>query len=64
MNKFVDSGYQDLLAVDIQRGRDCGVPTYNTMRELCGLSKAQHFDDFLDVLSMSVSLNVLREKKI
>lgn len=55
MHKFVDSGYQDLFAVDLQRGRECGVPTYNTMREHCGFSKAKHFDDFSDNLLISVS---------
>lgn len=48
-------GDQDLLSIDIQRGRDAGVPTYNTVRELCGFPKAISFEDFSDFLSISVS---------
>ncbi|VVC34718.1 Haem peroxidase,Haem peroxidase, animal type [Cinara cedri] len=35
----------DLLSYDIQRGRDVGLPPYNKMRKLCGLSEAESFDD-------------------
>lgn len=48
-------GYQDLLSIDIQRGRDCGLPTYNTMRNLCGLSTVTSFDDLNGILLSSVS---------
>lgn len=47
---------QDLLSIDIQRGRDTGVPSYNTIRELCGFQKVATFDGFLDFIpEMSVS---------
>ncbi|XP_071450051.1 peroxidase-like [Hetaerina americana] len=42
---------QDLVSTDIQRGRDHGLPTYNDMREMCGLSRAQDFEHFKDVMS-------------
>jgi peroxidase len=49
------TGVNDLLAVDIQRGRDTGVPPYNVFRELCGFPKAYQFEDFGDLLEPSVS---------
>lgn len=51
------TGYQDLLSVDIQRGRDTGVPTYITMRQLCGFPKVSSFKDLRNVISIAVSFN-------
>ncbi|XP_025418034.1 peroxidase-like [Sipha flava] len=41
----------DLLATDIQRGRDVGIPPYIKVRELCGFSVITSFDDLLKILS-------------
>jgi hypothetical protein len=48
----------DLLATDIQRGRDVGIPPYIKVRELCGFSVITSFDDLLKILSPTVSLKI------
>lgn len=52
--KYKECGL-DLRAIDIQRGRDHGLPPYNALREYCGLKKAKKFKDFSDVMEKSVS---------
>ncbi|GLV36713.1 uncharacterized protein CBL_02452 [Carabus blaptoides fortunei] len=41
---------EDLISFDIQRGRDHGIPTYNSMRVRCGRTNASSFDDLVDDL--------------
>ncbi|XP_046401543.1 peroxidase-like [Ischnura elegans] len=42
---------RDQVANDILRGRDHGVASYNSVRDICGLRRARKFSDFKDVMT-------------
>ena len=41
----------DLISLNIQRGRDHGIPAYNVWRVQCGLTKFERWSDMVVVAS-------------
>ncbi len=42
----------DIVAINICRGREHGIPGYNAYREFCGFPRVNHFQDLSDTMSI------------
>ena len=54
---------QDLVAINIMRGRDHGVPAYNDMREYCNLTRAATFAGLRDYMPDEVAARMAKVYK-
>ncbi|EDW13693.1 peroxidase [Drosophila mojavensis] len=50
----------DLKSLDIQRARDFGLPSYNDLREFCGLRRAHEWSEFVTEIPRE-KINLLRK---
>ena len=57
-------GGLDLVAINIQRGRDHGIPGYNDLREHCGLTRATNFSNFSEEMSEGKNHIALRPQRL
>ena len=55
-------GILDLVAINIQRGRDHGIPGYNDLTQHCGLERATNFSNFSEEMSEGLNLVALGPK--
>lgn len=59
-DKNVPFSGMDLIALNIQRARDHGIPPYNEYRVKCNLTRAYTFDD----LSKEIDANLIQKLKL
>ncbi len=48
----------DLISINICRGREHGLSGYNSYRQFCGLKRANQFQDFSDTMSFESAQNL------
>lgn len=51
--------FVDLIAINIQRGRDNAIPAYNDLRELFGFPRARKFSDITSSLTLQNKLSTV-----
>ena len=47
----INNGFQNLIAINIQRSRDHGIRGYNDWRDFCGLKRKSTFDEYKKEIS-------------
>lgn len=47
----------DLVALNLQRGRDHGLPGYTEWRQVCGLPRPRTWADLQDIMEPDVSVS-------
>ncbi|KAK7071018.1 hypothetical protein SK128_013626 [Halocaridina rubra] len=50
----------DLMSINIHRGRDHAIGTYNEIRQICGLPRARTFNDIKDQIPAQIANNLAR----